>query len=59
MEEKTQGKSQKLLFRCHQCGEIIKTPYKSYLLSLGDCCGIELLDFCSEGCFEKFIKENE
>jgi hypothetical protein len=58
MEETTQGKSQKCLIRCHQCGRVIETPYKSYILSLGDCCGMELLDFCSEECFEKSGKEN-
>ncbi len=50
--------AQKLPYRCRECGQGMEVPYKSYILSLGECCGMELLDFCSEDCYEKYLKEN-
>jgi len=50
--------SHKFQYRCYECGRTVETPYKSYFLSLGDCCGIELSDFWPEECFQKYTKEN-
>jgi hypothetical protein len=35
----------------------MEVPYKSYIMNLGDCCGLELLDFCSEDCLEKYANK--
>lgn len=47
------------LFQCHECGVKRKTPYRSYILTLGDCCGVDLLNFCSENCFAEFEKKRK
>jgi hypothetical protein len=57
--EKTKDNSHKILLRCHECGKATQTPYKSYFISLGDCCGMEFVDFCSKACFEKYTKKNK
>jgi len=56
MWEKNQDANHTFQLRCYECGKEMSTPYKSYILSLGDCCGLEPIDFCSEDCLDQYKK---
>ncbi len=45
-------------FRCCQCGVEVSVPYQSFMAG-GDCCGMELIDFCSRDCLEEYRRKTE
>jgi len=45
--------------QCFMCEEPLEKPYKTILGGFGDCCGTDLMYFCSKECLKDYLKRGD